>query len=282
MPDGDVQVWAQRLTELFTTWGLRVLGAIAVLLAGWLLAKWARRITRRAMQRMDVDATLVPFFANLVYALALTFVLIAVLGLFGIPTTSFVAVLGAGSLAVGLALQGTLSSFAAGVMLLLFRPFRVGDYIETGDVNGTVQTIGIFSTVLHTPDNVRIVVPNSEVYGKPIRNYSANETRRIDLVIGVGYDDDLQVAADTMRAVLEADERVLPDPAPAVAVSELGDSSVNFVVRPWCRGDDYWTLRFDLTRRLKEALDEAGCTIPYPQRDVHVLDLPGGAASARI
>lgn len=276
MQESDASIWGERLVELLSTWGLRVLGAVAVLVVGWTLAKWARRLARRSLERREVDVTLVPFAASLVYALVLTFVLIAVLGLFGIPTTSFVAVLGAASLAIGLALQGTLSSFASGVMLLLFRPFRVGDYIETADVNGTVESIGIFSSVLNTPDNVRTIVPNSEVYGKPIRNYSANETRRIDLVVGIGYDDDLQVAADAMRSVLEADERVLADPAPTVAVSGLGDSSVDFVVRPWCRSEDYWSVRFDLTRRLKEALDEAGCTIPYPQRDLHVLDMPEG------
>ncbi|MDT8435256.1 MAG: mechanosensitive ion channel, partial [Gemmatimonadota bacterium] len=169
MPQEDVSILADRAMEVASAWGLRVLGAVAVLLIGWMFARWTRRLTRRGMERAEVDSTLVPFASNLVYALVLIFVLVAVLGLFGIPTTSFVAVLGAASLAVGLALQGTLSNFASGVMLLLFRPFRVGDYIQTADIAGSVQAIGIFASTLDTPDNVRIIVPNSEVYGKAIR-----------------------------------------------------------------------------------------------------------------
>jgi small conductance mechanosensitive channel len=205
-----------------------------------------------------------------VYYLALTAVVLAVLSLFGIQTTSVIAVLGAASLAVGLALQGTLSNFAAGTMLLLFRPFRLGDWVEVAGVAGSVQEIGLFSTVLHTADNVRITLSNSSVYGDTIKNYSANETRRNDLVVGISYDDDIARALETIQSVLAADPRVLRDPEPVVAVAELADSSVNLVVRPWCAGTDYWGLRFDLTRRLKEALEEAGCSIPYPQRDVHL------------
>jgi len=178
--------------------------------------------------------------------------------------------LGAAGLAVGLALQGTLSNFAAGVMLLIFRPFSVGHGVEIGGTAGSVQEISVFSTVLHTGDNVKVVVPNSQVYGQTIRNVSANPTRRIDLVIGVGYDDDLQVAKDTMLRVLASDARVLADPAPNVQVSELGDSSVDFIVRPWCATIDDWALRWGLLRALKEELEAAGCSIPFPQRDVHL------------
>jgi small conductance mechanosensitive channel len=212
----------------------------------------------------------VPFFANGVYYLTLIAVVIAVLSLFGIETTSLIAVLGAAGLAVGLALQGTLSNFAAGVMLLIFRPFKVGDYVEVAGTAGSVQEVGIFSSVLHTPDNVKITIPNSAVYGDTIKNYSANDTRRNDLLIGISYDDDIARALETIRRVLAGDSRVLDDPEPTVAVAELADSSVNLVVRPWCAGGDYWPLRFDLTHKLKEELEAAGCSIPYPQRDVHV------------
>ncbi|MGI9591634.1 MAG: mechanosensitive ion channel family protein [Myxococcota bacterium] len=204
--------------------------------------------------------------------------LIAVLNLFGIQTASVIAVLGAAGLAVGLAMQGTLSNFAAGVMLLIFRPFKLGDWVEVAGTAGSVQEIGIFTTVLHTGNNRRIIIPNSSVYGDTITNYSANETRRIDLVIGIGYDDDIGQAVDTIGRVLSAETRVLKEPEPQIAVSELGDSSVNLVVRPWCASSDYWSTRFDLTRELKEQLEAAGCSIPYPQRDVH-LHQAGGAAA---
>jgi small conductance mechanosensitive channel len=170
-----------------------------------------------------------------------------------------------------------LSNFAAGVMLLLFRPFHLGDYVEIGGTAGSVAEIGIFSTTLNTPDNVRITVPNSAVYGQTIKNYSANENRRNDLGIGISYSDDIGKALEVVRQVLDADGRVLKDPAPVIAVSELGDSSVNLVVRPWCRKEDYWPLRFDLTRALKEAVEAAGCSIPFPQRDVHVIRANAGA-----
>jgi len=268
--DETLQGISENLIQLLSTWGLQVLGALAVLVIGRWVAGKLRKGTARALERTKTDATLVPFLSAIVYYLALAVVLIAVLGLFGIETTSLIAVLGAAGLAVGLALQGTLSNFSSGVMLLVFRPFRAGDYVVVGGTAGTVQEVGIFTTVLHTPDNVRIIVPNSAIYGSTITNYSANETRRNDLVVGVSYGDDLALAQKTIESVLASDSRVLEDPAPVVAVSELGDSSVNFVVRPWCQASDYWALRFDLTRRLKEELEQAGCSIPFPQRDVHV------------
>jgi small conductance mechanosensitive channel len=261
----------QAVADLLAAYGLKVAGAIAVLVIGWIVARSVRGAARKGLKRMNLDATLIPFMSNLIYYLLLIFVVIAVLGLFGIPTTSFIAVLGAAGLAVGLALQGTLSNFAAGVMLLVFRPFKVGDFIEAGGASGSVQEISVFSTTLHSPDNVRIVVPNSAVYGETIKNYSANDTRRIDLVMGISYNDDITRAIETMKAVLAADSRVLPDPGPVIAVSELADSSVNLVVRPWCNKGDYWPLRFDLTRTMKERLEAAGCSIPYPQNDVHLF-----------
>ncbi|MGD8377398.1 MAG: mechanosensitive ion channel [Acidobacteriota bacterium] len=271
-PQGfDLQQITDSLLPLVWTYGLDVLGAIAILVLGWMGSGFLRRLTRRGLERSSIDNTLVPFLSSLVYYLTLTMVVIAVLAQFGVPTAQFVAVLAAMGLAVGLALQGTLSNFAAGVMLLIFRPFRVGDYVEAGGTAGSVESIGVFATTMNTPDNVRIIVSNSAVYGSTIKNYSANDNRRNDLVMGVSYSDDLAVARETIERVLAADDRVLKDPAPVVAVSELGDSSVNFVVRPWCRKEDYWALRFDLNRQLKEELEKAGCSIPFPQRDVHLF-----------
>jgi len=276
MQELDVGTVVNQSIDVLASWGLKVLGAIVVLLIGRMIASWGRKFTSRALERAGVDETVAPFAAKLVYFLIMVFVLLAVLGLFGIPTTSIIAVLGAASLAVGLALQGTLSNFAAGVMLLLFRPFEVDDYIEVAGHAGTVKTVGVFATTLNTLDNVQITIPNGKVYGEAIKNYSANDIRRVDLVASVAYDDDLQTAKDTLMAILEADERVLDDPAPTVAVSELGSSSVDFVVRPWCLGEDYWDVRFDLTRAIKESLEDAGCSIPFPQQDMHVIHVPEG------
>jgi small conductance mechanosensitive channel len=263
------------ITNVVSTWGMKVLGALAVLIIGWIVAKAVRRSVRKALEKSKLDATLVPFISSLVYYALLAFVIVAVLSLFGIQTTSFIAVLGAAGLAVGLALQGTLGNFAAGVMLLVFRPFKVGDYVEAGGAAGTVQEIAVFSTTLNTPDNVRVMVPNSAVYGAMVKNYSANDTRRNDLLIGIDYSDDIGKAIETIHRVVSADSRVLPEPEPMIAVSELGDSSVNLVVRPWCNKEDYWALRFDLTRRIKEQLEAAGCSIPFPQTDVHLHQAGG-------
>ena len=258
------------IIPFLTQWGLKVVGAIVVLIIGRMVAGMIRSGLRRTMTRAEVDATLIPFVASLVYYLVMAVIVIAVLSLFGIQTASLVAVLGAAGLAVGFALQGTLSNFAAGVMLLVFRPFKVGDWVEIGGIAGSVIAVRIFSTILKTGDNIMITVPNSQVWGGTIKNYNGYDTRRIDLVMGIGYDDDIQVAMDTISKIVNADERVLSDPAPLIAVSNLGDSSVDLVVRPWCSGADYWGLRFDLTRQLKEGLEAAGCSIPYPQQDVHM------------
>jgi small conductance mechanosensitive channel len=235
-----------------------------------MVARIAQGAARRAFERSKVDATLVPFFSKAIYYALLAFVVLAVLSLFGIETTSFIAVLGAAGFAVGLAMQGTLSNFSAGIMLLLFRPFGVGDYVEAGGTAGSVQEIGVFATTLNTPDNVRIIVPNSAVFGSTIKNYAANPTRRNDMVMGVSYDDDIGKAIAVVDRCLKEDPRVLAEPAPVIAVSELGDSSVNLVVRPWCTKEDYWGLRFDLLRKMKEQLEASGCSIPYPQTDVHL------------
>lgn len=265
------------LLSQLTSWSLKVVGAVLVLTVGLMAATWIRRTVRTLLQRADTDPTLLPFLSGLIYYAALAAVLVAVLDMVGVQTASLIAVLGAAGLAAGLALQGTLSNFAAGAMLLVFRPFRVGDYVEAGGNGGSVMAIGLFSTVLNTPDNVQIIIPNSSVFGSTIKNYAANDTRRVDMVVGIAYEDDIGTAVDTIRAVLAQDDRVLAEPAPVVAVSELGDSSVNLVVRPWCERANYWDLRFDLTRTFKERLEAAGCSIPFPQRDVHLFtEAPAG------
>jgi small conductance mechanosensitive channel len=267
----DPSTLAATLQTLVAAWGLKVLGALAIVLIGRFVAGSLRALAARGFKGAQVDDTLVPFLANLIYAGVLTFVILAALQVLGVPTSSAIAVIGAAGLAVALAFQGTLSNFSAGVLLLTFRPFKVGDFVETAGVSGTVKEIGVFFSILHTPDNIRVVMPNSKISGEVIRNFTANDTRRIDLVMGVGYDDDLEVAIRVMGEVLEADERVLAEPEPTVAVHELGASSVDFVVRPWVRTEDYWATRWALTRALKERLEAAGCNIPYPQRDVHLF-----------
>jgi small conductance mechanosensitive channel len=277
MGDG-MQEAMETAFELLSAWGMSVIGAIALLIIGRMVAGWVRRSITKALTRANTDASLIPFFASMVYYVVLGFVLIAVLSLFGIETTSLIAVFGAAGLAVGLALQGTLSNFAAGVMLLIFRPIRVGDFVEVAGQAGTVAEISIFNTIMNTGDNVRITIPNAQVYGDTVKNYSFNDTRRIDLVMGIGYGDNIGTAISIIERVITGDERTLRDPAPTVAVAELADSSVNLVVRPWCKKEDYWALRWDLTRKLKEELEAGGCNIPFPQHDVHVLEFPGKSA----
>lgn len=255
---------------LISTWGLKLIGAIVALILGRIAAGWVRRAMRRVLERSRIDETLVPFLASLAYHAALAFVIIAVLGIVGIETASLAIVLGAASLALGLALQGTLSNFASGVMLMVFRPIKLGDWVEVGGVAGSVAEIGIFSTKLNTGDNVHIVIPNSNIYGAIIRNYSVNETRRVDLTVGIHYDDDIGLAITTLQKILNEDERVLDEPEPVIVVSELADSSVKILARPWCVSGDYWRLRCDLTRKFKEELEKAGCSIPFPQQDVHL------------
>jgi small conductance mechanosensitive channel len=270
----------EQLHQFFdSAWGVAVanyrpvLAAIIILFVGRIAAGWARRLTRKGLERGAVDTTLVPFIAKLVYYGVLAVVAIAALSRLGVATTSVVAIFGAAGLAVGLALQGTLANFASGIMLLIFRPIEVGHYVDVGGTAGSVMEIGVFATTLRSPDNVKITVPNSQIYGTTITNYNGYETRRVDMVMGISYDDNIQTALGTIERIVTADERVLADPAPQIAVSNLGDSSVDIVVRPWCNAADYWNLRFDLNRRLKEGLEAAGCSIPYPQRDVHMYQV---------
>ena len=259
------------LAETIATYGLDVLGAIVILVVGIIAAGWAQRATRRALMKISLlDETLRVFFANIVKYVIIIFVILAVLNQFGVQTASLIALLGAAGLAIGLAMQGTLSNVAAGVMLLIFRPFRVGDYIDAGGQAGTVRELGLFLTEMNTPDNVRICVPNGSIWGSAIKNFSFNPTRRVDLVVGIAYGDDINKAMASISAVITADERSHKEPAPLIAVTELADSSVNLVVRVWCDAGNYWPLKFDLTKAIKERLDADGITIPFPQREIHM------------
>ena len=266
----------ERIWGLIEQHGPNVVYALLILIVGLTVCRIIRAAVRKGLTRAGVDATLVPFVSRMVYYLTLTFVIVFVLARFGIETTSIIAVLGGAALAVGLALQGTLSNFAAGVMLLVFRPFEVGDFVDAGGTRGKVIEIGVFCTTLHSPDNVKIIIPNSSVYGAIIKNFSANDTRRNDLVIGIDYGDNIGTAMDVIRRVLEADARVLKDPEALIAVGELADSSVNILVRPWSKAEDSWQLRLDLRRTLKEQLEAAGCSIPFPQTDVHLHQATSG------
>jgi small conductance mechanosensitive channel len=228
------------------------------------------------MTRRGLDEMLVGFLGAILYSILLVAVIIAAVGQLGIQTTPLVAVLGAAGLAIGLALQNSLGNFASGVMLVLFRPFTKGDYVEAGGTSGTVDEVGIFTTVLNTPDNRRVIVPNGQITNDTITNYSAHSTRRIDLIIGVGYGDDLKVARETLEQTLRSHDKVLDEPEPIVWVMDLADSSVNVAVRPWVQAADYWQVRNELLEQIKVALEKAGCSIPFPQRDVHVHQLAAG------
>ncbi len=259
------------IAETVATYGLDVLGAIIILVLGIIAAGWAQRATRRALSKISLlDETLRVFFANIVKYVIIIFVILAVLNQFGVQTASLIALLGAAGLAIGLAMQGTLSNVAAGVMLLIFRPFKVGDFIDAGGQAGTVRELGLFLTEMNTPDNVRICVPNGSIWGSAIKNFSFNATRRVDLVVGIAYGDDINKAMASISAVINGDERSHKEPAPLIAVTELADSSVNLVIRVWCDAGNYWPLKFDLTKAIKERLDADGITIPFPQREVHM------------
>ncbi len=259
----------QTLIDFATGYGIKVVGAIVVLIVGRIVAGWARGLMRKMLGKRDTDPSIITFVASLAYWLILIFAIMSALGNFGVETASLVAVLGAAGFAVGFALQGSLANFAAGVMLLLFRPFRVGDYVEAGGAAGTVRELNLFTTVLMTPDNIRIMVPNGKIFGDTIKNITAEDTRRVDMVMGIGYGSDIGRAVQVMQGLLEADARVLKDPAPQIAVAELADSSVNLVVRPWVNKADYWGLKFDFMRAAKEAFDREGIEIPFPQTVIH-------------
>jgi small conductance mechanosensitive channel len=251
-------------------WAVKILLALVVYIVGKWVAKKITSLVRNLMIRAEVDETLINFLANIVYAILLVAVILAALDILGVPVTSLLAVLGAAGLAVGLALKDSLGNFAAGVMLVLFRPFKKGDFVEAAGVSGTVTEVRIFSTILTTPDNKQIMIPNGQVGAATITNYSANDQRRVDLVFGVGYDDDLKVVRGVLEKICERHPMILDDPACKIFVSNLGDSSVDFSVRPWVKSENYWTVYSDLLEQGKIELEAAGCNIPYPQRDLHL------------
>lgn len=265
--------WGQ-LVELLKTQGvelaINVAIAIAIFYIGKFVVAMIVRGMRKVMQKQEIDKTLETFVSNLVRMVLMVIVIIAAISALGIETTSFIAIFGAAGLAVGLALQGSLSNFAAGVLIVLFRPYRVGDFIEGAGIAGVVEQVQILTTVLRTGDNKRIIVPNGQIMDSIITNYSANDTRRVDMVVGVSYDDDLDKVRSVLEDLVAADDRILDDPAVTIAVSELADSSVNFVVRPWVKTADYWGVMFDMTEAIKKRFDKEGISFPFPQQDVHL------------
>jgi len=270
-----MQSITDQLILFVTTYGLKIIGAIVILILGWIFAGIGRRIVTRLLEKAKADPSITSFAGSLTHTLVLTFAVLAALAKFGIQTASFVAVLGAAGFAVGFALQGSLANFAAGVLILVLRPFKAGDFIMGAGEAGTVKAISLFTTELATPDNVKIMVPNGKLFGDVIKNVSAYDTRRVDLVIGIGYGSSMQKAHEILSDLLKQDPRILDDPPPQIAVSELADWSVNFVVRPWVKKEDYWSVKFDLTRKIKEAFDEQGIEIPFPQHVIHMAS--GGA-----
>lgn len=253
-----------------TEYGLKLITALAIFFIGKWLAHLARKGVRRAMVRAHVDEVLVGFLSSLMFYALMVAVLISAIGQVGVQTTSFVAILGAAGLAIGFALQGSLANLAAGVLLILFRPFKVGDFVTAGGVSGIIEEIGILFTQMRTPDNCRIILPNSKGLGSEIINFAANPTRRVDMVFGIGYGDDIDKAKAILKELIAKDDRVLAEPAPLIAVSELGDSSVNFIVRPWVKKEDYWALFWEMQENVKKRFDAEGVSIPFPQRDVHL------------
>ena len=251
-------------------WGIRVAIALAIFVIGRIVARMLARFAERMMKRADLDQMLTSFLGNILYTVLLVVVVIAALDQLGVQTTSLLAIFGAAGLAIGLALKDSLANFSSGVMLIIFRPFKVGDFVEAAGQAGVIEEVRIFSTIMKTGDNREVIIPNGHIYSGPIVNFSARPTRRIDMVFGIGYDDDIRKAKQLIEAGFAADERILQDPAPAVAMAELADSSINFNVRPWVKAGDYWAVRSELMERIKLSFDENGISIPYPQRDIHM------------
>lgn len=261
---------ASLIDQYVIPWGIRIVSAIAIFIIGKWLSKIAVNFSKSLMEKSGQDAMLVNFLGSILNAVLLIAVVMAALDQLGIQTTSLLAILGAAGLAVGLALKDSLSNFSSGVMLIIFRPFKDGDFVEAGGSAGVIQHVGIFSTIMNTGDNRHIIIPNSAILGGTIINVSANPTRRIDLVIGIGYDDDIKKAKQILLDIMNQDERILQEPSAAVALAELADSSVNFNVRPWVNSGDYWAVRADLLEKIKTTFDDQGISIPYPQLDTHI------------
>ena len=268
--------YLEQVKDLLATYGvdygLALLKAVIVLIIGLWVIKAIRNGFGKLLNKRNIDDSLKPFLRSLLYNILLVLLILSVLCTLGIQMTSFVAIIGAAGLAVGLALQGTLQNFAGGVIILILRPFKVGDYIEGSGHAGTIKEIQIFNTVMLTPDNKKIIIPNGGLSNASITNYSAQPTRRVDMVFGIGYDDDIKKAKELLETIVTGDERVLKDPIHQIAVSELADSSVNFVVRPWVNAADYWDVYFDMHEKIKLEFDKAGISIPFPQRDVHIYN----------
>ncbi len=258
--------------ELLVFYGIKVIAAIAILVIGRVVARWLSKLVQKLMAKGGTDKIVIGFVSSLVYMGVMAFVILAALGQLGIETTSFIAILGAAGLAIGLALQGSLANFAAGFLLIVFRPFKVGDFIEGAGVSGKVDAIHIFTTTLTTGDNKTIIIPNAKLSDDNIVNYSAQETRRVDLTVGVAYDADIAHVKKVLEEIIAAEGRALKDPAPMVAVGELADNSVNFVVRVWGKTSDYWGIYFDMTEAIKVRFDAENIGLPYPQRDVHLYE----------
>ena len=268
--DQQIQDILQIVYGVLATYGINVVGAFLIIIVGFMVAGWARRALERTLSRSGkMDATLVRFFGSLIRYAIMGFVVIAALQRFGVEATSLVAVFGAAGLAIGLALQGMLSNVAAGIMLLMFRPFKIGDFVDIGGQAGTVKEVGLFTTELATGDNVKIIMPNGQIWGSAIKNFSAYPTRRVDLVMGIDYGDNIDTAMATINRVIGEEPRALSDPESTVAVAELADSSVDIVVRVWVNAADYSGVRWDLTKKLKEQLEADGISIPFPQQTVH-------------
>ena len=252
--------------------GMMILSAVLIFFIGRWLAHLIVDMVRKALAKTEMEDTLERFLCNILNAFLMTVVIIATIGAMGVETTSLLAVLGAAGLAVGLALQGSLSNFASGVLIVAFRPYKVGDFIEGGGVSGSVDEVQIFTTVLKTPDNKKVIIPNSQIMNGIITNYSAHDTRRVDLVFGCGYGDDIDKVYKVLEEIIAAENRILKDPAPSIALNTLADSSVNFNVRPWVKKEDYWAVYNGLTEQVKRSFDAAGLNIPFPQQDVHIYN----------
>lgn len=268
----NIEQIIQQAQDLVALYGLKVLAAIAIFIFGKWIARILKSLLIRVLKKSKTDPTIVGFVANIAYVALMVFVVLAALGQLGIQTTSFIAILGAAGLAIGLALQGSLSNFAAGFLMIAFRPFKVGDFIEGAGVAGTVEEISIFTTTLKTGDNKTIIIPNSKISDGNIINYSSKETRRVDLVVGVSYEAKLDHVKSVLEDLVKSEARIMSDPEHLIAVSQLADNSVNLVVRAWVKSSDYWPVTFALTEAIKNRFDAEGIGIPYPQRDVHVYE----------
>ncbi|HSC69273.1 MAG TPA: mechanosensitive ion channel domain-containing protein [Cellvibrio sp.] len=261
-------------TKFIAPWSIKILLALLIFVIGQLVAKIIARVLGKVLSHTKLDNILVGFIQSLVNALLLVFVIVAALDQLGVNTNSVIAVLGAAGLAIGLALQGSLQNFAAGFMLLIFRPFKAGDYVEAAGTAGSIEKIGIFSTTMHTGDNKEVIIPNGSIYSGNIINYSKRPTRRIDMVFSIGYQDDIRAARDVIAAIINDEARILPEPAPLIAVGELAANSVNFFVRPWVKTEEYWDVKFALTEKIKLAFDANDISIPFPPIHTHSHKTP--------